>query len=158
MRAEISECVLSAAIKVEKALSLSHDIRKLLKGKVGLNVIQSHGDIKQQVEQLIFKGFVSQSGIDKLDDIVRYLNAILRRLEKLSIDANQDRLKLIEVNKVEDLLKELIAKQRKDIPLPKEVKHCRWMIEELRVSLFAQNLGTAYPISTKRILNHLKTL
>ncbi len=158
VRAEISECVLTAAIKVEKALSLSHEIRKKLKGKMSLNVIHSQSDIKQQVEQLIYKGFVTHSGIDKLDDIVRYLSAILRRLEKLSIDANQDRLKLIEVNKVEELLKNLIDKQRKDIPLPKEITECRWMIEELRVSLFAQNLGTAYPISVKRILNHLKAL
>lgn len=157
VRAEISECVLSAAIKVEKALSLSHDISKRLKGRVSLDVIQSQGDIKQQLDKLIFKGFVAQSGIDKLDDIIRYLTAILRRLEKLSVDANQDRLKLIEVNKVEELLQNIISKQRKDIPLSEEVLATRWMLEELRVSLFAQNLGTAYPISVKRILNHLKT-
>jgi len=158
IRAEISECVLSAAIKVEKVLSLAHDISKRLKGRVSLDVIQSQGDIKQQLDKLIFKGFVTQSGIDKLDNIVRYLTAILRRLEKLSVDANQDRLKLIEVNKVEELLKNIINKQRKDIPLPEEVLATRWMLEELRVSLFAQNLGTAYPISVKRILNHLKTI
>jgi len=156
VRAEISQNVLAAAIKVEKALHLSHDIRKILKGKLNLNVIQSHGDIKQQIDKLIYKGFVTISGIDKLDDIVRYLDAILRRLEKLSIDANQDRLKLIEVNKIEALLHQLITEQRKDIPLSKAINDTRWMIEELRVSLFAQNLGTAYPISAKRILNHLK--
>mgnify|MGYP000477631632 CR=1 FL=1 len=158
VRAELAECVLTAAIKVEKALSLSHDIRKKLKGKVALNVIQSNGDIKEQLNGLIFKGFVSQSGIDKLDDIIRYLHAILRRLEKLSIDTNQDRLKLIEVAKVEEQLNNLVAKQRQDIPLPNNIADTRWMLEELRVSLFAQNLGTAYPISVKRIVNHLKTL
>jgi len=156
VRAKISENVLAAAIKVEKALRLNYDIRKILKGKINLNVIQSHGDIKQQIDKLIYKGFVTVSGINKLDDIVRYLDAILRRLEKLSNDANQDRLKLIEVNKIESLLNKLMAEQRKDIPLPKAIVDSRWMIEELRVSLFAQNLGTAYPISAKRILNHLK--
>ena len=156
VRAEISENVLTAATKVEKALGLSYDIRKILKGKINLNIVQSHGDIKQQIDKLIYKGFVTTSGIDKLDDIVRYLDAILRRLEKLSIDPNQDRLKLIEVNKTEDSLNKLINDQRKDIPLPKAISDARWMIEELRVSLFAQNLGTAYPISVKRILNHIK--
>lgn len=107
---------------------------------------------------MIFKGFVTASGIERLDDIIRYLQAILRRLEKLSIDANQDRLKTLEVDKVDGLLNDLIAKQRKDIPLSQEIADTRWMIEELRVSLFAQNLGTAYPISVKRVLNHLKTL
>ncbi|WP_246143530.1 ATP-dependent RNA helicase HrpA [Colwellia echini] len=156
VRAEIAECVLTAAIKVERALSLRHDVTKKMKGSVPLNVIQSHGDIKQQCEQLIFKGFVSASGLDKLDDIIRYLQGMLRRLEKLPIDPNQDRLKLIEVTKVNDTFQQIIGKQRKDKPIETELLDTRWLIEELRVSLFAQNLGTSSPISVKRILNHLK--
>ena len=81
-----------------------HAVAKKLKGSVALNVIQSHGDIKQHNETLVFKGFVSVSGLEKLDDIIRYLKGILRRLEKLPIDPNQDRLKLIEVNKAVDFL------------------------------------------------------
>ncbi len=157
VRAEIADCVLAAAIKVEKSLSLRHDIGKKLKGSVALNVIQSHSDIKQQSEQLIFKGFVTKSGLDKLDDITRYLQGILRRLEKLPIDPNQDRLKLIEVNKVDEALKNIMVKQRKDKPINAELLATYWMIEELRISLFAQNLGTVQPISVKRITNHLKT-
>lgn len=157
VRAEISECVLTAAIKVEQALSLRHDIAKKLKGNVALNVIQSHGDIKQQSETLVFKGFVSASGFEKLDDIIRYLKGILRRLEKLPIDPNQDRLKLIDVAKAADLYRNILAMQRKDKPIAQEILSIKWMIEELRISLFAQNLGTAQPISLKRIINHLKT-
>jgi ATP-dependent helicase HrpA len=127
-----------------------------MKGSVPLNVIQSHSDIKQQCEELVFKGFVSHSGLSKLDDIIRYLQGMLRRLEKLPIDPNQDRLKLIEVNKVNDSYQAIIKKQRKDKPIESELLETRWLIEELRISLFAQNLGTAAPISVKRILNHLK--
>jgi len=156
VRAEISECVLTAAIKVEQALSLRHDIAKKLKGNVALNVIQSHGDIKQQSETLVFKGFVSASGFEKLDDIIRYLKGILRRLEKLPIDPNQDRLKLIDVAKAADLYCNILSMQRKDKPIAQEILSIKWMIEELRISLFAQNLGTAQPISLKRIINHLK--
>ena len=156
VRAEISDCVLTAAIKVEQALSLRHDIAKKLKGSVALNVIQSHSDIKQQNESLVFKGFVSASGFEKLDDIIRYLKGILRRLDKLPIDPNQDRLKLIEVNKAADLYHSVLSKQRKDKPRAKDILSTQWMIEELRISLFAQNLGTAQPISLKRIINHLK--
>jgi ATP-dependent helicase HrpA len=158
VRAEIADCVLASAIKVEKVLTLRHEIAKKLKGNVSLNVIQAHADIKQHHESLIHKGFVSESGITKLDDITRYLQGILRRLEKLFIDANQDRLKLIDVNKANDALMALIGKQRKDLPLPDEVSACRWLIEELRISLFAQNLGTSQPISLKRIMNHLKSI
>jgi len=157
VRAEISDTVLTAAIKVEQALSLRHDVAKKLKGSVPLTVIQSHGDVKQQSEQLVFKGFVSASGIDKLDNIIRYLKGILRRLEKLPIDPNQDRLKLIEVNKAVDKYNNVLSSQRKDKPIATEILDTKWMIEELRISLFAQNLGTSQPISLKRIFNHLKS-
>lgn len=157
VRAEISDCVLTAAIKVEQTLSLRHDIAKKLKGNVALNVIQSHADIKQQSESLVFKGFVSASGYEKLDDITRYLKGILRRLEKLPIDPNQDRLKLIEVKKAADLYNTVLSQQRKDKPIAQEILLTKWMIEEFRISLFSQNLGTAQPISLKRIANHLKS-
>ncbi|GAW95223.1 MULTISPECIES: ATP-dependent RNA helicase HrpA [Colwellia] len=156
VRAEIAECVLAAAIKVERALSLRYEVAKKMKGSVPLNVIQSHGDIKQQCEKLVFKGFVSDSGLSRLDDITRYLQGMLRRLEKLPIDPNQDRLKLIDVNKVNDAYQVIIGKQRKDKPVESELLNTRWLIEELRISLFAQNLGTAAPVSVKRILNYLK--
>lgn len=156
VRAEIADCVLDAAIKVEQVLGLAHDIRKKMKGKVALNVIQSHGDIKEQVEKLVFKGFVTANGMERLDDVHRYLNAILRRLEKLPIDPNQDRLKMLEIDKVSTAYQQVVAKQRKGQPLSDELLSTKWMIEELRVSLFAQTLKTPYPISSKRILNHLK--
>jgi ATP-dependent helicase HrpA len=158
VRAELADSVLAGAIKVEQALRLAHEIRKKMKGSVALNVIQSHADIKEQLDQLVFKGFVTASGIEQLDNIIRYLNALLRRLEKLPVDPNQDRLKMIEAAKVTEAYQKLLNSQRSDKPLNQEVLDVRWMLQELRVSLFAQNLGTAYPISVKRILNHLKAL
>ena len=79
-------------------------------------------------------------------------------MEKLPIDPNQDRLKLIEVTKVQELYNNALAKQPKGQPIATELAQTRWMIEEFRVSLFAQNLKTAFPISAKRILNHLKDI
>ena len=156
VRAEIADCVLSAAIKVERVLSLAHDVRKKMKGKMSLNVVQSHGDIKAQLEALVFKGFVTKAGYQRLDDIARYLTAMERRLEKLQIDPNQDRLKMLEVEKVQKALDSVVAQQPKGQPLRQELVQGYWMIEELRVSLFAQNLKTPFPISAKRILNYLK--
>lgn len=158
VRAEIADTVLDAAIKVEKVLGLSHDIRKKLKGKVSLEVIQSHGDIKAHVESLVFKGFVTKSGFNKLSDISRYLQAIVRRLEKLPIDPNQDRLKMIEINKANDAYKEQMQKLKVGQYADPKLLETYWMIEELKVSLYAQNLKTPYPISLKRVLNHLKDL
>ena len=104
----------------------------------------------------MFKGFVTESGHDKLDDINRYLQAIIRRLEKLPIDPNQDRLKMIEIEKAQTAYQTVLSKQKKGQPLSKELSDVTWMLEELKVSLYAQNLKTPYPISTKRVLNHLK--
>jgi ATP-dependent helicase HrpA len=79
-------------------------------------------------------------------------------MEKLPVDPNQDRLKMLEVAKVNDVYLALLAKQSKGKPIADDVLAVRWMIEEFRVSIFAQNLKTAYPVSAKRILNHLKEI
>lgn len=158
VRADIADSVLANAIKLEQILNLRHDIAKKLKGNISLGVIQAHADIKQQLDGLVFKGFVSASGIDKLDHIIRYLKGIIRRLEKLPIDPNQDRLKLLDVEKALTLQSNLLAQQPKNNPVTDSILNIHWMIEEFRVSLFAQNLGTAYPISFKRIKNSVQEL
>ena len=156
VRAEIADTVLNLAIKVERVLQLSHEINKKLKGNVPLNLIQSHGDVKQHLQKLIYKGFITQAGYQRMADIERYLKAIQRRLEKLPIDPNQDRLKMIEADKVEQQFLQVQAKVKQDLALLAQVNEVAWMIEELKVSLFAQNLKTPYPISVKRITNHIK--
>ncbi|MCO4797574.1 MAG: ATP-dependent RNA helicase HrpA [Colwelliaceae bacterium] len=158
IRAEIADCVLELAIKVEQVLQLTHEINKKLKGNVPLNVIQSHGDIKHHLQQLVFKGFITETGYQKISDIERYLKAILRRMEKLPVDPNQDRLKMIELDKVQKSFEQAQAKSKQDLYQLTQVNKTRWMIEELKVSMFAQNLKTPYPISAKRIANHLKDL
>jgi len=158
VRAELADCVLASALKVEKVLTLTHEISKKLKGRMSLDVIQAQADIKEQLNSLVFKGFVTTSGHQRLDDIARYLQAMLRRMEKLPVDTNQDRLKMIEIAKVNDAYQSLLAKQSNSKVIGDEVLAVRWMMEELRVSVFAQNLKTAYPVSAKRILNHLKAI
>lgn len=158
VRAELADCVLASALKVEKVLTLTHEIGKKLKGRMSLEVIQAQADIKEQLSLLVFKGFVTASGHQRLEDIARYLQAMLRRMEKLPVDPNQDRLKMLEVAKVNNAYIALLAKQTKGKPIIDEVLAVRWMMEEFRVSVFAQNLKTAYPVSAKRILNHLKEI
>ncbi|MFD1622757.1 ATP-dependent RNA helicase HrpA [Thalassotalea marina] len=158
VRAELADAVLALAIKVERVLSLSHDINKKLKGKVSLNLIQAQGDIKQHLSTLVFKGFVTESGYERVQDIERYLKAIVRRLEKLAIDPNQDRLKLLEIDKVAEQYKQALAASKRNKVEENQLVEIKWMIEELRVSLFAQNLKTPYPISAKRIKQRIKEL
>ena len=159
IRAGLNEKVYAAAVQVEKILAIGHRISKQLKGKVSLDMIQAHAYIKAHLESLIYKGFVSECGLAKLPDIARYTLALEKRLEKIKVDANKDRMNQIELDKVYDLYDKLVEKQPKGLALPASVIDIFWMIEELRVSMFAQTLGTKYPISIKRIkqaINELK--
>ena len=73
-------------------------------------------------------------------------------MEKIPTDPNRDRLYMLKVQSVEQEYQQLKNKLPKGQPIPAEVGDIRWMLEELRVSFFAQNLGTPYPISDKRVL------
>lgn len=127
--------------------------KKRLKGKVDLAHIQAQNDVKQQLTELIFKGFVSAHGAARLDDILRYLQAMQKRLEKLPVDPQRDRLLMHEYEKAADAYHNLLGKFAGSAILPETVSAIYWMLQELKVSLHAQQLGTPYPISVKRVLH-----
>ncbi|MDX3774524.1 ATP-dependent RNA helicase HrpA [Chromatiaceae bacterium AAb-1] len=158
VRAEIGDVVVVIALKVEQILTLCHDIQKRLKGRVDLQHVQAQADIKQQLDELIFKGFVSKHGAARLDDINRYLQAMQKRLEKLPVDPHRDRLLMHEYQKAEEAYKNLLGKYAGQPVLPEPVQHIAWMLQELKVSLHAQQLGTPYPVSVKRILHAVNEL
>jgi len=156
IRAELGDTVVEIATQVEQVLSIAHGLNKRMKGRVDLTMITAHGDIKSQLQSLVFKGFVSQHGAAKMTDLIRYLKAIERRLEKLPVDPNRDRLCVLELEKVAEQYQKLANKIPKGMPIPEEISAIFWMQQELRVSLFAQTLGTPYPVSAKRVLNAIK--
>jgi ATP-dependent helicase HrpA len=155
VRGEINDLVLDIAQKVEKGLTQAHGIKKKMKGSVPLALINAHANIKAHLESLVYTGFVSDVGYKKLDDWHRYIEGIVRRLEKLSIDPSRDRLHQLEIEKVQLRYQQQLQKIPLGLPVPEALKAVKWMLEELRVSFFAQQLGTSMPISSKRILNHL---
>ncbi|MFA3790427.1 ATP-dependent RNA helicase HrpA [Aliiglaciecola sp. SL4] len=155
VRKDINEVVLDIAKKVEVGLTQAHQIQKKLKGNVPLNMISAHGDIKQHLNSLVFPGFITQFGIVKIDDWNRYIKGIARRLEKLPIDPNKDRLHQLNIEKVQNRYQAALNKIPKGKAVPEQLGFVRWMIEELRISFFAQQLGTPMPISMKRIENQL---
>ncbi|GLS84713.1 ATP-dependent RNA helicase HrpA [Paraferrimonas haliotis] len=155
VRAELNDTVTEIALQVEKILTLSQQIRKQLKGKIGLELAFALSDIQAQHEALVYKGFVAKTGWQRLADVIRYLSAIDKRLEKLKVDPTRDRNHALKVQKVMDSYQASLSKLSKGQPVPTELAEVRWMIEEYRVSCFAQNLGTRYPISDKRIMQVL---
>ncbi|MFM2484079.1 ATP-dependent RNA helicase HrpA [Celerinatantimonas yamalensis] len=151
VRSEIADTTLAIAAEVEKILSAHYTITKKMKGRVAFDQVMAFNDVKTQLQQLVFRGFVTQAGAAKMRDIQRYLQAVTRRLEKLPIDPNKDRLAMIQIQPALDAYNGLTSKL-KHHPLAQDYcDEIRWMIEELRVSLFAQQLGTAHPISAKRV-------
>ncbi|WP_394229470.1 ATP-dependent RNA helicase HrpA [Shewanella colwelliana] len=155
VRQELNPTAAKIALKVEEILTLYQKVKKRLKGKISLDIAFAMSDIQAQLDKLVFKGFVEQCGWQRLPDLVRYLKAIDNRLDKLPVDPNRDRLHLHSINNVQKLLDEQLAKVPRTIPIPEALIDARWMIEEYRVSCFAQVLGTAYPISEKRIMHRI---
>ena len=151
VRAELNETVVEIAKKVEQILTAVFAINKRLKGRVDMTMALALSDIKAQMNGLVYRGFVTGNGWNKLADTLRYLQAIERRLEKLPVDPHSDRARMVKIEKVQQAwqgwFNKLPPVRRDD----EDVKEIRWMIEELRVSYFAQQLGTPYPVSEKRI-------
>lgn len=150
-KAHINETVVDIAKQVESILTLHFNINKKLKGRVDLSLAFALSDIKQQINNLIYKGFVAKSGYHRLNDIHRYLLAIEKRIEKLMQNTSKDRQAMNTVEEVKNLYENWLNSLTENQRLQQQVVNIRWMIEELRVNLFAQQLGTPYPISAKRI-------
>lgn len=114
-------------------------------------------DMQQQLSQLIYPGFVRNTGIKRLPDLLRYLKALQQRLDKLPRQLPQDQAYRLTITAVLQAYQQ--ATQIPTLqPIPEALSAVRWMIEELRVSYFAQALGTAYPISEKRIRQALQVI
>ncbi len=156
VRQELNPTAANLALKVEEILTLYQKIKKRLKGKISLDIAFAMSDIQTQLDKLVFKGFVEECGWQRLPDMVRYLKAIDNRLDKLPVDPSRDRLHMHSINNVQKELEMQLAKLPRSVATPEPLLDARWMIEEYRVSCFAQVLGTAYPISEKRVLNRIK--
>lgn len=155
-KAHINETVVDIAKQVESILTLHFNINKKLKGRVDLSLAFALSDIKQQINNLIYKGFVAKSGYHRLNDIHRYLLAIEKRIEKLMQNTSKDRQAMNTVEEVKNLYENWLNSLTENQRLQQQVINIRWMIEELRVNLFAQQLGTPYPISAKRIKQQIE--
>ncbi|MFD6160776.1 ATP-dependent RNA helicase HrpA [Nocardia sp. NPDC060256] len=115
-------------------------------------------DVRDQLDNLVFRGFVSEWGSTRLRELPRYLQAAVVRLETLPGSAVRDRQGMIELDRAltaYDRLVNSLPENRRHAPAVTEIW---WMIEEFRISLFAQKLGTPYPVSVKRIERAIATI
>jgi ATP-dependent helicase HrpA len=115
-------------------------------------------DLTQQLEALIHHGFLASTPYSHLIEYPRYLKAMQRRLEKLQNFGERDARWTGEIQRLTRQWQQRLERRRKaDLPDPR-LEEFRWMLEELRVSLFAQELKTPYPVSVKRLEKFLSDL
>jgi ATP-dependent helicase HrpA len=139
-------CALAAGI-----LDAYQRLRKRLAGITQINWMPSVLDLRAQLDALVFRGFLQQVPFAQLKEYPRYLKAADQRAEKLVHAAGRDQQRMAEMAPLLDRWQKRSAAARAAGRSDPRLDEIRWMLEELRVSLFAQQLGTAYPVSMKRI-------
>jgi ATP-dependent helicase HrpA len=132
-------------------LTLWHGLQKRFKGKIDLAQAVALNDIKSQLSHLVYPGFVRETPMQWLKELPRYLKSIEMRLEKLSSQAQKDRVWSGELAGLWTQYQTRANKHAQEGKRDDELVLYRWWLEEYRVSLFAQQLGTKVPISDKRL-------
>ncbi|NUP73245.1 MAG: DUF3418 domain-containing protein, partial [Sinomonas sp.] len=151
VRAELIDTVFEVTAIVEQVLAASLRIGKQLRGSTSLALVSGLNDVKAQLEQLVFPGFVAHTGYAQLAHLPRYLRAIERRLEKMPSNVQRDAVAMATVQALEDDYDDAVAALAPTGRNAAKLESVRWLIEELRVSLFAVELGTAGKVSEKRV-------
>jgi ATP-dependent helicase HrpA len=157
VRDDLVEVGMAVVRNAERVIAAAAAVEARLDRLTGPAVAPAVLDARSEAYALVRPGFVTAAGAQRLADLVRYLTAIERRLDKLPGDLARDTERMRRVQAVErafdDAVGALPRGQRTD-----EVERVRWMLEELRVSTFAQTLGTNGPVSEQRVRKALANL
>ncbi|MEU5694562.1 ATP-dependent RNA helicase HrpA [Actinosynnema sp. NPDC020468] len=157
VRRGLGEAVFDVVRQVRRVLEAAQDVELRIAGVRGAVFEESLADVRAQLAGLVHDGFVTGAGADRLPDVLRYLQGIARRLEKLGTNVARDREWMDRVHEVHAEYRELRAALPADEPQD-GLDEVRWMIEELRLSYFAQTIGTRYTVSDKRVFKALDAI
>jgi len=155
VRADLVDATLTTVRQVREVLAAWQACERRLRSAPLVNsavLLPNLADVRQQLSELVCPGFVTAHGTGRLPDLLRYLMAVDRRLQQLPGNAERDRARMAKVKEMRDEYEWLLEQFPPGRPVPRQAREIRWMIEELRVSYFAHALGTAYPVSDKRIV------
>ncbi|HEX3647139.1 MAG TPA: ATP-dependent RNA helicase HrpA, partial [Pseudonocardiaceae bacterium] len=158
VRAGLGETTFRVVDLVRQVLVARQEARSRLADMPSFTPASSLADVLAQLGALVYQGFVTDTGVEHLADLVRYLRAVDRRLEKLSENPARDVARTADIETVTAEYRATLAALSPTQAASSAARHIRWMIEELRVSYFAQQLGTAFPVSEKRIYKALDDL
>ena len=119
--------------------------------KSGSALARPVADIQAQLRRLIYPGFFRSTPWERLSQLPRYLKAMQVRLDKYARDPERDGKHAGSISELWKRYEERLARQRKAGAVDPRLAEFRWHLEELRVSLYAQELKTPYPVSYKRL-------
>jgi ATP-dependent helicase HrpA len=151
VRSQVVARVMEVIDLVEPLLVKEREIELALAAMTSPLMAPAKQDMQDQLRSLIYSGFVADTGFARLRHLERYLRGILARCEHAPDHVARDAEHTETVARVRGEYDKLVAALPSSRRVGADVTALRWMIEELRVSLFAQTLGTAHPVSEKRI-------
>lgn len=154
VRTHLEDQVHQVVGHVVAALTASRNLDAEIRASNSLALLNTLTDLRDQAAGLIHDGFVSQTPPRRLPHLTRYLRAASYRLEKAQANPNRDAELAWRVHDVEEAYQRARAADAQGPADPvraADLAEVRWLVEELRVSLFAQQLGTDGPVSEKRI-------
>ncbi|MFI5758220.1 ATP-dependent RNA helicase HrpA [Streptomyces sp. NPDC051569] len=152
VRADLVDATVRTIGQVQQILAAWQACERRLKATNSLTLVKNVQDVKDQLAALVPAGFVTRTGLRRLPDLMRYLVAVDRRLQQMPTAVQRDTTRMEKVHEMRDEYAWLLEQLPQGRPVPAHVLDIRWMIEELRVSYFAHALGTAQPVSDKRIV------
>jgi len=158
VKSGLHEATADVVTQVESALRLAHSVGARLEERWADALRPAVADMRAQLAGLIYPGFVTATGYRRLPHLTRYLRGIERRLDKLPENPPRDAASMAVAQRVEQAYQQAVAglpAARRHDP---DITEVRWTLEELRISLFAQTLGTKAPVSENRILAALDRL
>jgi ATP-dependent helicase HrpA len=137
--------------RVVRILDAERDVVRRLEQVTAPDAQPACRDVARQLGRLLFGGFIAAAGVGRLPDVERYLRGAASRLERLpnAVAVDRDRMRAIRELESEEL--ELRNRVAPGMPIPEPLREARWMIEELRVSQFAQGVGVRGQVSAKRV-------
>lgn len=149
--ADLTDRVRSTLHDVMRVLDGWRRADKLLSGRADMATLPALTDMRAQLDRLVGRGFVGEAGTAQLRRIPVYLQAIEVRRERLDGQVGRDRQLMDQIGELQEAYLHRVAALPAGRPPGARLREVRWMLEEYRVSLWAQHLGTAYPVSDARI-------
>ncbi|WP_017614995.1 ATP-dependent RNA helicase HrpA [Nocardiopsis salina] len=158
VRTDLGGALAEILDKAARVLVLWRKVSKKVKGTTSMAVLPSLNDVQGQLGELVFDGFVTHAGLARLDDVHRYLRGIEYRLDKLPENPRRDQVNMAKVVQMTEAVRQVRGRLGPGREADPDVVELRWMLQEYRVSLFAQELRTAYPVSDKRITKAIEAV